>query len=46
VLSEPLVIIALIGGALFVGPSRLLRTTSRGLLLAAAMQRFWTLFRR
>lgn len=45
VLGEPLVIAGLLTGAVVVGPSRLLRTISRGLLLAAALQRLWRLWR-
>lgn len=45
VLGEPLVIVGLVAGAVIVGPSRLLRTISRGLLLAAALQRLWRLWR-
>jgi hypothetical protein len=46
VLGEPLVIIALVAGAVLIGPTRILRTTSRGLLLVAALRRLWTLVRR
>ncbi len=45
VLGEPLVIAGLLTGAVVNGPSRLLRTMSRGLLLAAALQRLWRLWR-
>jgi hypothetical protein len=45
VMREPLVIVALIAGAIVVGPSRILRTVSRGLLLAATLQRLWRLTR-
>lgn len=45
VLGEPLVIAGLVTGAVVIGPSRLLRTISRGLLLAAALQRLWRLWR-
>ncbi len=45
VLGEPLVIAGLLTGAVVIGPSRLLRTMSRGLLLAAALQRLWRLWR-
>jgi hypothetical protein len=45
VMREPLVIVALIAGAIVVGPSRILRTISRGLLVAAALQRLWRLKR-
>jgi hypothetical protein len=45
VMREPLVIVALIAGAIMIGPSRILRTLSRGLLLAAALQRLWRLRR-
>lgn len=45
VLGEPLVIAGLLAGAVLIGPSRLLRTISRGLLLAAALQRLWRLWR-
>ena len=44
VLGEPIVIVALAAGAVVVGPSRVLRTISRGLLLAAALQRLWRLW--
>ena len=44
VLSEPIVIVALAAGAVVVGPSRVLRTISRSLLLAAALQRLWRLW--
>jgi hypothetical protein len=45
VLGEPLVVAGLVTGAVIVGPSRLLRTISRGLLLAAALHRLWRLWR-
>lgn len=45
VMREPLVIVALIAGAIMIGPSRILRTLSRGLLLVAAAQRLWRLRR-
>ena len=44
-LGEPVVIVGLVAGAVVIGPSRLLRTISRGLLLAAALQRLWRLWR-
>jgi len=43
--GEPIVIVGLVAGAVVVGPSRLLRTISRGLLFAAALQRLWRLVR-
>jgi hypothetical protein len=45
VMREPLVIVTLIAGAIMIGPSRILRTLSRGLLLVAAAQRLWRLRR-
>jgi hypothetical protein len=45
VLGEPLVIAGLVTAAVVVGPSRLLRTISRGLLLVTALQRIWRLWR-
>ena len=45
VLGEPLVIAGIVTGAVVIGPSRRLRTISRGLLLAAALQRLWRLWR-
>ena len=46
VITEPLVILSVVLGLLVIGPSRVMHTVSRTVLIGAALKRLWRLVRR